>query len=137
MELLVRCVDVSEASALRVLADDLKSGRSSAVVVLVGGSSDSRHLLCACSKDLSAKHNMRSLLGEINAAYGGNGGGRPDFATGGLQRAPEVGAASAVGAELVRGWLRLWLLMIWACCRRVLPRARRRWSNVRAIASAR
>ena len=101
VELLVRYADVSEASALRVLADDLKSGRSNAVVVLVGGGSDSKHLLCACSKALGARHNMRSLLAEINAAYGGNGGGRPDFATGGLPRAPKVEQLQ----QLVKNWL--------------------------------
>jgi alanyl-tRNA synthetase len=75
---------LGDAGALREFAEKLRDKLGRAVVV-VGGVSDEKKvvLVCAVSKDLTAKYSAGKILKDVAAVVGGGGGGRPDFAQAG------------------------------------------------------
>jgi alanyl-tRNA synthetase len=84
MRVLAAQVDVSDAKAMRELADSLRDKLAPAVVALGAATPDGRVVLvCTVSKDLIARLRAGDVVKELAAIVGGGGGGRPDFAQAG------------------------------------------------------
>ena len=81
--------------SLRDTGDQLRDKLGSGVVVLAGIGGDKVKLLAMVTKDLTGKVHAGKLLGEVAAALGGRGGGKPDMAQGGGKDATQVPAALA------------------------------------------
>ena len=86
LQLLAQRADDLPTAALRSLADHLKAGQQQALIVLVGQRDGSNYLLCSCNKGMQL--DMKQLMQSLTAELGGSGGGRADFATGGINRLP-------------------------------------------------
>lgn len=78
-----------DALSLREIAQKIISGGQS--VALLEGVGDSRLLAFARSEDLP--YNMGALLSECARAFGGKGGGKPDFAQGSAEQAGALAMA--------------------------------------------
>ncbi|MDH5676601.1 MAG: alanine--tRNA ligase [Myxococcales bacterium] len=75
---------LSEAKAVRELADTLRDRLAPAVVVLGAVTGDGKVVLvCSVSKELNDRLRAGDLIGNVAAQVGGRGGGRPDFAQAG------------------------------------------------------
>jgi alanyl-tRNA synthetase len=62
--------------------------RNSKTVILVGTSSEGKGIIvCGISEDIKEKISAVEILREIGRRFGGGGGGRSDFAQGGIQKA--------------------------------------------------
>jgi alanyl-tRNA synthetase len=75
--------DGMDRAQLRNLADALRNKWGSAVVVLASASDSGVAIVAAVTKDLTAKVHAGKLVGQVAAAVGGKGGGRPDLAEAG------------------------------------------------------
>jgi alanyl-tRNA synthetase len=95
-------VDVDDAKVLRDTGDQLRDKLGSGVVVLAGTGGEKVQLLAMVTKDLVGKLQAGKLIGEVAAALGGRGGGKPDMAqaSGGTDPA-QVPAALAVARKWV------------------------------------
>lgn len=82
---------LDDRKVLSEISDRLRDKLQSGVVVLVGMGEGSHPVIVSVSKNLLPDVNAGKLLGEIAAAMGGKGGGRPDFAQG---AAPNRGGIS-------------------------------------------
>jgi len=90
-------VDALDRAQMRNLADALRNRWKSAVIVLASPSDGQVSLVCAVTKDLTAKVHAGKLVGQVAQALGGRGGGRPDLAeAGGRDAAALPGALAAV-----------------------------------------
>lgn len=94
-------VAIDDRELLSQLADKLIAKMKSGVVVLLGEGDPTSPLLVSVSKDLSGKFKAGAILGEVAAAMGGKGGGRPDFATGAIKDRSGLQAAQAKAKALV------------------------------------
>jgi alanyl-tRNA synthetase len=84
MSVLAVQVDVSDAKALRELADSLRDKLAPAVVALGAATPDGRVVLvCTVSKELTHRLRAGDIVKELAGIVGGGGGGRPDFAQAG------------------------------------------------------
>ena len=95
--------DVADAKALREVADQLRDKLRSAVIVLAGVEGDKIALVAMVTPDLTGRFNAGKLVGEVAAAVGGKGGGRPDMAQGGGSQPERLDAALARVFDLIRG----------------------------------
>ncbi len=86
-------VDGLDRAQMRELADKLRNKWGSAVVLLAAADNGSVALLCAVTKDLTAKVHAGKIIGEVAQALGGRGGGRPDLAEAGGKDAAKVADA--------------------------------------------
>jgi alanyl-tRNA synthetase len=68
---------------LRELADSLRNKWKTAVVVLATAEDSKVSIVSAVTKDLTGKIHAGKLAGQVAAAVGGKGGGRPDMAEAG------------------------------------------------------
>jgi alanyl-tRNA synthetase len=78
-----------DASALRETADQLRNKHPNSVIILISVSGDKLPVVVAVSKevqDIDARDIMRHLVSQL----GGSGGGRPDFAQGGVENAEDI-----------------------------------------------
>ncbi len=73
-----------ERDDLFVLSDIIKNKRNDAVIIFTAQHAPSVALLVTVSKDSAAKAHAGTLVKALTKAYGGSGGGRPDFANGQL-----------------------------------------------------
>ncbi|MGE0763569.1 MAG: alanine--tRNA ligase [Bdellovibrionales bacterium] len=73
---------VDDRKVLSDISDKLRDKLQSGVVVIVGQGEGSHPVIVSVSKNLLPDVNAGKLLGEVAAAMGGKGGGRPDFAQG-------------------------------------------------------
>lgn len=94
-------VAMDDRELLSQLADKLIAKMKSGVVILLGEGDPTSPLLVSVSKDLSGKFKAGAILGEVAAAMGGKGGGRPDFATGAVKDRSALQAAQAKAKALV------------------------------------
>jgi alanyl-tRNA synthetase len=93
--------DGLDRAQMRTMADALRNKWKSAVVVLASAEESQVAIVCAVTKDLTAKAHAGKLLGEIAKAVGGKGGGRPDLAEGGGTNPAALDAAlAAVPAQV-------------------------------------
>jgi alanyl-tRNA synthetase len=90
-------VDSLDRAQMRNLADALRNKWKSAVILLASPSDGQVSLVCAVTKDLTAKVHAGKLVGQVAQALGGRGGGRPDLAeAGGKDASALPGALAAV-----------------------------------------
>ncbi|GIU79570.1 MAG: alanine--tRNA ligase [Bryobacteraceae bacterium] len=90
-------VDSLDRAQMRNLADALRNKWKSAVILLASPDNGQVALVCAVTKDLTAKVHAGKLVGQVAQALGGRGGGRPDLAeAGGKDASALPGALAAV-----------------------------------------
>jgi alanyl-tRNA synthetase len=83
ISLVRRRVEGLDRTALRTLADSLKSTMKSGVVVLAAEADGKVSLVVSVTKDLITKVPAGQVVRQIAPIVGGGGGGRPDFAEAG------------------------------------------------------
>ena len=98
-------VDSLDRAQMRNLADALRNKWKSAVVLLASPDNGQVSLVCAVTKDLTAKVHAGKLVGQVAQALGGRGGGRPDLAEAGGKDAAALPGALAAVYESVEQWL--------------------------------
>jgi alanyl-tRNA synthetase len=92
----------ADAAALREAVDQLKSRLGSVIAVLGTVTAEGKVALVAgVTPDLTARIRAGDLAGQVAAALGGRGGGRPDFAQAGGNDPKRLDAALAAVAGLV------------------------------------
>jgi len=101
IKVLAATVEVDDKAVLRSTGDQLRDKLGSGVVVLAGTGGAEVLLIAMVTKDLVDKVQAGKLLGEVAAALGGKGGGKPDMAQGGGKDAAQVPAALAVAKKWV------------------------------------
>ncbi len=95
-------VDISDAAAMREMADKLRDKLDPAVIVLGAASDDGKVvLICTVSKSLTKQYQAGKLIKEIAGMVGGGGGGRPDFAQAGGSEPDKLDAALAHAYTLI------------------------------------
>jgi len=94
-------IPVDDRQVLSELSDKLRDKIKTGVVVLVGQGDGSHPLIVSVSKDLVPGVNAGKLLGEVAAAMGGKGGGRPDFAQGAVPDRGGIDKARAKAATFL------------------------------------
>ncbi len=88
-----------ESKELRELADRLRNQSPNSIITLISISNDKAPAIVACSKDVNvdAREIMKHLINQL----GGSGGGRPDFAQGGVENTDDLDIALASVADLI------------------------------------
>ena len=89
-----------DSKELRETADRLRNQSPNSVIALISISEDKAPAIVACSKevDIDAREVMKHLINQL----GGSGGGRPDFAQGGIDNTDDVDIAlSSIGDLIV------------------------------------
>ena len=95
-------VDASSRDALRDLADQLRAKLGTSVVALGASFDGQQAFVVGASRDaIERGANAGDILRQALAAAGGKGGGRPDFAQGGVKEAGQLGVALAQVVPLV------------------------------------
>jgi alanyl-tRNA synthetase len=102
IKVLAAQVDVDDAAVLRSTGDQLRDKLGSGVVVLAGVGGPKVQLLAMVTKDLVGKLKAGDLLGQVAAALGGRGGGKPDMAQGSGGTDPTRVPAAL---EVARKWI--------------------------------
>jgi alanyl-tRNA synthetase len=88
-----------ESKELRDIADRLRNKSPNSIIALISISEDKAPTIVACSKDVDvdAREIMKHLINQL----GGSGGGRPDFAQGGVENTDDLDIALASVADLI------------------------------------
>ena len=88
-----------DSKGLREVADRLRNQSTNSVIVLISVSEDKAPTIVACSKevDIDAREIMKHLINQL----GGSGGGRPDFAQGGIENIDGLEIALTSVADLI------------------------------------
>jgi alanyl-tRNA synthetase len=73
---------MNDRDLLSQISDKIRDKIQTGVVVVVGRGEGSHPIIVSVSKNLVGPLNAGKILGEVAAAMGGKGGGRPDFAQG-------------------------------------------------------
>jgi alanyl-tRNA synthetase len=95
-------VEVSSRDALRDMADQLRTKLGTSVVALAASFDGQQAFVVGASRDaIDRGLNAGDILRQALAAAGGKGGGRPDFAQGGVKEASQLGVALAQVVPLV------------------------------------
>src|SRR5687767_5416373 len=95
-------VEASSRDALRDLADQLRAKLGASVVALGASFDGQQAFVVGASQDAVTRGaNAGEILRQALAAAGGKGGGRPDFAQGGVKEAGQLGVALAQIVPLV------------------------------------
>jgi alanyl-tRNA synthetase len=95
-------VDVSSRDALRDMTDQLRSKLGTSVVALAASFDGQQAFVVGASRDaIDRGLNAGEILRQALAAAGGKGGGRPDFAQGGVKEVSQLGVALAQVVPLV------------------------------------
>jgi len=79
-----------DKGALRGLADSLKAGIRSGIVVLASSSDGKVQIVVAVTPDLTGRIKAGQVVKEIAPIVGGSGGGRPDFAEAGGKQPDKI-----------------------------------------------
>ena len=87
-KLVIKRYSAMESSDMREAADRLRSDVNNAIVVLISVSGDKIPLIIGCSKDLDI--DARQIMEHITNQLGGSGGGRADFAQGGVENIEDI-----------------------------------------------
>ena len=78
-----------DASSLRETADQLRKKEKNTLVVLISTYEDKAPIVVATHKDLE-RIDARKVMEYVVNLLGGSGGGRPDFAQGGIENFEEI-----------------------------------------------
>jgi alanyl-tRNA synthetase len=102
VKVLAAPVEVSSRDTLREMADQLRSQLGTSVVALAASFDGQQAFVVGASRDAIERGvNAGDILRQALAAAGGKGGGRPDFAQGGVKDAAQLGVALAQIVPLV------------------------------------
>jgi alanyl-tRNA synthetase len=95
-------VEASSRDALRDMTDQLRAKLGTSVVALAASFDGQQAFVVGASRDAIERGvNAGDILRGALAAAGGKGGGRPDFAQGGVKEAAQLGVALAQVVPLV------------------------------------
>ena len=102
VSVLASTVDAPSRDALRDMADQLRSKLGTSVVALGASFDGQQAFVVGASRDAIERGiNAGDILRQALAAAGGKGGGRPDFAQGGVKAADQLTVALAQVVPLV------------------------------------
>jgi len=98
-ELITNIFEGIDAKELREIADRLRNKSPNAIIALISITDDKAPTIVACSKDvdIDAREIMKHLINQL----GGSGGGRPDFAQGGVDNTDDLDMALTSVADLI------------------------------------
>ena len=98
-ELITNIFEGIDAKELREIADRLRNKSPNTIIALISITDDKAPTIVACSKDvdIDAREIMKHLINQL----GGSGGGRPDFAQGGVDNTDDLDMALASVADLI------------------------------------
>jgi alanyl-tRNA synthetase len=102
VKVLVKRVEVDQASALRDLADRFKDKLGSGIVVLGSAVGEKALLIVGVTKDLAGRYHAGKIVGPLAAEVGGGGGGRPDMAQAGGTKPAQLDQALAQAVQIVK-----------------------------------
>ncbi|MPY86604.1 MAG: alanine--tRNA ligase [Luteitalea sp.] len=105
VRLIARRVDDIDRSGLRDLADSLKSGLGSGVVILATEHEGKVAFVVSVTRDLAARLRAGTIVKELAPIVGGGGGGRPDFAEAGGKDPAKIGVLLQEGRHVVERML--------------------------------
>jgi alanyl-tRNA synthetase len=86
-------IDGMDSKDLRELADKVRDGLGSGVLLLASVKDDQASMVAMVTKDLSGKYKAGDLLKKVAASAGGRGGGKPDIAQGGTKEIDKLDKA--------------------------------------------
>lgn len=99
--LITGIIDGLSAKELGEIVDRNKENRKKAII-LIGTSKHNKGLIiCGVTNDLKNEISASEVLKEIGKQFGGGGGGRPDFAQGGITKANDLNAVIQKLPEIV------------------------------------
>jgi alanyl-tRNA synthetase len=102
VQVLAAQVDASSRDALREMTDQLRAKLGTSVVALGASVGEQQAFVVGASRDAIERGvNAGDILRQALAAAGGKGGGRPDFAQGGVKEVGQLGVALAQVVPLV------------------------------------
>lgn len=78
-------VDGLDGRDLRTMADNVREGLGSGILLLASVKDDQASMVAMVTKDLTQKFSAGDLLKKVAADAGGKGGGKPDLAQGGTK----------------------------------------------------
>ena len=98
-QLITSTFEDTDSKELREIADRLRNKSENSIIVLISISEDKAPAIVACSKDvdIDAREIMKHLINQL----GGSGGGRPDFAQGGVENINDLDIALTSVADLI------------------------------------
>lgn len=101
------CLDGAAIPELRNMSDMLKGKYPEKAVFFLYSAADGKvSYIVSCSKGMQdCKFNASAMLKEISAAFGGRGGGRPDFAQGGCPAPADMAALPAKAKTIAESLL--------------------------------
>lgn len=103
VNVLAEMVEIETLEDLRGMADDLRTKMGSGVVILGGKKDGKAILLVALTKDLVKRFHAGDIIKELATIVGGKGGGRPDIAQAGGDRAEALKSALERGYKIIEG----------------------------------
>ncbi len=86
-------LDGMETKDLRVLADNVRDGLGSGILLLASVKDDQAAFVAMVTNDLTDRFSAGDLLKKVSAAAGGRGGGKPDIAQGGTKEIKKLDKA--------------------------------------------
>jgi alanyl-tRNA synthetase len=98
-QLITSTFEDTDSKELREIADRLRNNSENSIIVLISISEDKAPAIVACSKDvdIDAREIMKHLINQL----GGSGGGRSDFAQGGVENINDLDLALTSVADLI------------------------------------
>ena len=98
-QLITSTFEDTDSKELREIADRLRNKSENSIIVLISISEDKAPAIVACSKDvdIDAREIMKHLINQL----GGSGGGRSDFAQGGVENINDLDLALTSVADLI------------------------------------
>ena len=86
-------IDGMDSKDLRELADKVRDGLGSGIVLLASVKDDQAAMVAMVTKDLTGQYKAGDLLRKVAASAGGKGGGKPDIAQGGTKEIDKLDKA--------------------------------------------
>ena len=93
VKVLSRRIDGLDSKDLRELADKVRDGLGSGILLLASLKDDQAAMVAMVTKDLINRYKAGDLLKQVAAAAGGRGGGKPDLAQGGTKEIDKLDKA--------------------------------------------
>ncbi len=100
--LVTRRVDGVDCTALRELADQIKAGLGSGIVILAADAEGKVSFVVSVTSDLTARIKAGDLVKRLGPIVGGGGGGRADFAEAGGKKPEGIDALLAAAPAVVQ-----------------------------------
>ena len=89
LSLVAKKIDDQDSNFLRKTADSIRNNKKNMVVVLISSIEEKIPVVVALSKDLNTL-DATVIMSYITSQLGGSGGGRKDFAQGGVEKEEDI-----------------------------------------------